>query len=364
MTELVCPACSTTFQASAQEPWRCACGHPLEFNREFLPANSTPPRVLDRDRGLWAFDPFLPVDRKVTLGEGWTPHVDAPGWDATFVLEYVSPTGSFKDRGAAITLSRAIELGVECVIEDSSGNAGAAIAAYAGRAGIDATVFVPANATEAKRRAIQRTGADIISVDGSRADVSEACRERADDSPAWYASHAWNPAFLAGTATFAFELAARRDWVVPDAIVLPVGHGTLFLGAYRGFRRLADAGWIDEIPRLLGVQAAGVAPIVRELHGSDSVAETHGRNDLADGVQIERPVRRDEIIEGVAATDGDVISVDTDTTRRALERLHGTGFAVEPTSALAPAALGAYRDQGAIGPDDDVVVPLTGSIAT
>lgn len=354
---LACPSCGRHYQAGPDEPWRCACGHALDFDRQVVPDGPAPePSALDRDRGLWAFDAFLPVERRVTLGEGWTPLVDAPDWGATFKLEFLFPTGSFKDRGAAVTLSRAAELGVDRVVEDSSGNAGAAIAAYAARAGIEAEVFVPADAKPGKLAAIERAGGGVVRVEGDRAAVAEACRARVDDGDAWYASHAWNPAFYAGTATFALELCAQRDWTAPDAVVLPLGHGTLVLGAYRGFAALVAASWIDSLPRLLCAQAAGHAPIADSLHGP-----TAGENQLADGIQIDAPARPDQLLDALDATDGDAIAVGEAAVRETLDDLRRGGFDVEPTSAAAPAALREYRERGVVDPADDVVVPLTGS---
>jgi threonine synthase len=362
--DLVCSECGRTYAPGSA--WRCACGTPLSFAERPVPAGG-PPESVDRDRGLWAFDSFLPVDRQVTLGEGWTPLVDAPQWDATVKLEYLFPTGSFKDRGAATTVSRAVELGVDRVVEDSSGNAGLAIATFAARAGITAEIFVPHDAKLGTVQAIARTGATVRRIEGSRQDVTDACIERVEGatgegehataSDAWYASHAWNPAFFAGTATFAYEVAAQRGWTPPDAIVTPLGHGTLFLGAYRGFEALQEAGWIESMPRLLGAQAAGVAPIASELHGSDSTE----RNDVADGIQIRRPARREQILEAIDATDGDAIAVSAAATEREHDRLARAGFHVEPTCATATAALEAYRERGVINAGDDVIVALTGS---
>jgi threonine synthase len=350
---LACPDCGRDYA----DRWRCECGQPLEFATRPLPDGPAPDAgELDSRRGLWAFEEFLPTDARVTLGEGTTPLVDAPAWDADFKLEYVFPTGSFKDRGATATLSRAVELGVDRVVEDSSGNAGAAIATYAARAGIDAEIYVPASAKESKLRAIERAGATTVGVEGSREDVTAACLEAVDRGEGWYASHAWNPAFLAGTATVAYEIAAARDWSVPDAVVTPLGHGTLFLGAYRGFRALAEAGWTDRTPHLLGAQAAGYAPIAARLHG-----ESTGENDLADGIRIRDPVREDEILAAIEATDGDAVAVEGEAVEGALDRLHRGGFYVEPTAAVGAAALEAYRERGALDADDDAVVALTGS---
>ena len=387
---LECPACGET----VGDRWRCRCGAPLRFADRPIPGGEPPsPAEFDTRAGLWAFEAFLPVGDdptdRVTLGEGMTPLVDADGaqrgstdaggdgrsdetrWNASFKLEYVFPTGSFKDRGATTTLTRATELGVDRVVEDSSGNAGAAIATYAARAGIDAEVYVPADAKPSKLRAIRRAGATPVRIEGSRTDVTDACvaalsigeSGESDKSggKAWYASHAWNPAFFEGTATVAYEIALQRGWDAPDAVVTPLGHGTLFLGAYWGFRRLRRAGWIDEIPRLYGAQAAGFAPVVRELHGGDAAGPDGASNDIADGIRIAEPVRIDGIREAIADTGGDANAVTEAATTRALDRLHADGFYTEPTCAVAPAALDELRTRGAIGDDEDVVVPLTGS---
>jgi len=358
-----CVDCGRAYPVQASTPYRCECGGAFGFVDPPLPARPPEIRPPDRDAGLWAFG-FLPVDRAVTLGEGWTPLVAAPDRDATYKLEGLFPTGSFKDRGAAVTLSQAATLGVSRVVEDSSGNAGAAIATYAARAGIDAEIFVPADAKAGKLAPIERSGATVRRIEGTRQDVTDACiatveaDHDGDQSGTWYASHAWQPSFLEGTATVAYEIATQRNWAVPDAVVTPLGHGTLFLGAYLGFQRLHEAGWVDDIPRLYGAQAAGAAPIVAEQHGDSAAA---GGNDLADGIQIQSPARQGEILDALAATGGDVVAVDRETTETEHRRLGRNGFHVEPTCAVAPAALDVLRDRGAIGPGDDVVVPLTGS---
>ncbi|WP_323191022.1 pyridoxal-phosphate dependent enzyme [Halostella sp. PRR32] len=376
-TDLHCRACGNEYDAGPDEPWRCDCGHALDFANEPLPEGSPPPfERLDTRRGLWTFFEFLPVSQQVSLGEGFTPLVDAPDWDAQFKLEYVFPSGSFKDRGATVTLSRAVELGVDTVIEDSSGNAGAAIATYAARAGLDAEIYVPADIKQSKLVAIQRAGARPVRVEGGREAVTEACLDAVRTGDGWYASHAWNPAFYAGTMTFALEVAAQREWTVPDAVVLPLGHGTLFLGAYRGFRALREAGITDDVPRLLGAQGTGYAPFAAELQDNRPEREEPGAeltaaldrddepeavNEIVDGIHIRDPARREQVEDAIRETDGDAIALGADAVEGTLDRLHRAGFYVEPTSAVAPAALGEYRREGVLDEDDDVVVPLTGS---
>ena len=352
-TTVSCSECGTEWE----DRWRCTCGKPLDFSTQPDPP-ATPPTfdVHAIDRGIWAFADFIPITPRVSLGEGFTGEVHAPAWDVTFKLEYVSPTGSFKDRGAAAVVSRALDCGATSIIEDSSGNAGAAIATYAAQAGIPAKIFVPASAKQAKRKAIERVGATLIPISGTRQDATEACIEAVKQGEGWYASHAWNPAFLAGTATFAYEIAAQRAWSVPDAVVLPLGHGTLFLGAYRGFKALYEAGWTQRLPRLLGAQASGWSPIADEFHETSSAS-----NSVADGIQIAEPVRKHHIFEAIEATNGDAIAITEEQTREALDRLHRKGFSVEATSPVAVAASGIYRERGVLSEDDDVVVALSGS---
>ena len=352
---LRCPTCGRTYE----DRWRCRCGEPLRFDERPLPTVSDPTEAdVEPRNGLWTFSEFLPVDRHVSLGEGYTPLTGAPGWDATFKLEYVFPTGSFKDRGATTVLSRAIDVGADRIIEDSSGNAGAAIATYAARADIPAEIYVPADVEEAKLRAIRRSGADIVRIEGTRADVTDACIDAVEADEGWYASHAWNPAFFAGTATMAYEIAHQRGWSAPEAVVMPLGHGTMFLGAYRGFERLLEAGWIDRLPKLLGAQATGYAPVASALHDDTTASD---RNEIADGIRIREPVQKTAILEAIEQSDGDAIAVSESETASELDRLHEAGFYTESTCAVAPAALRRYRDRGIVAPDDDVVVPLSGS---
>ncbi|PSP91377.1 threonine synthase [Halobacteriales archaeon QS_1_68_44] len=316
--DLRCPECGREYA----DRWRCACGSPLRF----------------ADRSL--------------------PDADAPADAGVDARAGLCPTGSFKDRGATTTLSRAVEVGADRVVEDSSGNAGAAIATYAARAGLPAEIYVPADVRESKVSAIRRAGANVVRVEGSRADVTDACIDAVEAGDGWYASHAWNPAFFAGAATMAHEIAAQRDWSVPDAVVMPLGHGTMLLGAYRGFRALRAAGWTDRMPRLLGAQAAGYAPIVAELHGEAAAA---GENSIADGIRIRDPVQMKSLLEAIDDTGGDAIALSSSAVSDELDRLHRAGFYTEPTCAVAPAALREYRDRGVVGPGEDVVVALSGS---
>lgn len=358
MVTMCCADCGRTYSDGADAPWRCECGHALDFATENEPPAKPGSTIVDSRPGLWTFANLLPIEPRVTLGEGMTPLVESDRWNASFKLEYVFPTGSFKDRGATAAISRALSHGVERVLEDSSGNAGQAIATYAARAGIKADIYIPATTKPAKRRAIERTGATVVPIDGTRTDVTAACIDAVESGAGWYASHAWDPAFYAGTSTMAYEIAYQRDWTAPDAVVLPVGHGTLLIGAYRGFRTLLRAGWIESMPSLIAGQAAGSAPIVEAIHGPEAAT---GSNAIADGIQIEEPARLAQVIDAIETTGGDAIAVDTPAVEKTLADLHEEGFYTEPTGAVGPAALEDLRERGALDPTADIVVPLTGS---
>lgn len=339
----VCPRCGRRFEAAADEPHRCPCGGPLE-----LDWSPTAP-ALDRPvSGLWDLAAALPPGPTVHLGAGGTPAVRAAAFDASFKLETCNPTGSFKDRGAATTLSRAAALGVESVREDSSGNAGRAIAAYAARAGLDARVFVPADAPSGTLAAIRATGAVVESVAGDREAVTAAC---VADGRGWYASHAWRPAFYAGTATLAYELVAERGGTAPDAVVLPVGHGTLLLGLHRGFRALERAGRLPSSPALYAVQLADGGSL---LTGSSPSV------DVATGIHVPRPARADALRGAIERTGGDVVGVEADAVRDCRDRLARAGFDVGSTAAAGVRGRESLRETGTLDATADVVVPLTG----
>ena len=200
----------------------------------------------------------------VTLGEGNTPAIRLPTVeralglsDVRGKLELANPTGSFKDRGASVMMSAMVEHGVVEVVEDSSGNAGAAVAAYAARAGIRAHVFVPASAPAAKLRQIEAYGARTHSIAGARDEVTEAAVKFCERNDLAYASHNLSPYFLEGTKAFAYEVADEP----PQHLVVPVGNGSLLIGAYRGFQEMIEAGRTYAIPRLHCVQPEAVMPI-------------------------------------------------------------------------------------------------------
>jgi len=238
-------------------------------------------------------------------------------------------------------MSKMKEWGVQKVVEDSSGNAGSAVAAYCARAGIECEIYVPQDTPSEKTVQIQAYGATLRKVKGSRERTAEVAMEAASKIP--YASHCWNPFFLHGTKTFAFEVWEQMDWKAPDVLVLPVGHGTLFLGAYTGFKELREAGMIKKIPRLVGVQSASCAPLYQALKkGWRETRPIEKKETAAEGIAIAEPVRGRQILETIQRTDGEILIVTEKEIRRALKEMGRKGHFIEPTSAATVAGLKKY----------------------
>jgi threonine synthase len=297
----------------------------------------------------------------VTLGEVTTPLVETEldGLRFHCKVEYLSPTGSFKDRGTAVLVSVLRALGVTEVVEDSSGNAGASLAAYTARAGIACRIFVPAHASTVKKAQIAAFGAQLVGVPGPRENAAQAVQQAAMEG-AYYASHYYSPFGLAGLRTVAYELWEQLGRRAPDNIVLPAGHGTLLLGIYRGFRDLKQSGLIPRLPRLFAVQARTCAPLYAAfIQGSTEPIPVEEGATMAEGVRISRPLRGREILAAVRETGGQVLAVSDGETLAARDALARRGLYVEPTSAVAIAALAHLRP--VISAGETTVVPLTGS---
>jgi len=315
----------------------------------------------------------LPSDvSPVSLGEGDTPLVPwqpAPPAGARWLkVESASPTGSFKDRGAAVLAAVARALGVSRIVCDSSGNMAASISAYAAAAGLACEVFVPAGTSPAKLAQARAYGATITEVAGDRELVALTAQRALDD--AFYGSHYWNPFFLEGTKTVAYEIVEALGGSVPDHVVVPVGHGTLWLGLLLGFEELAAAGITSALPRLHAVQAYGYAPIATAIrtdgashdseYPSESADEPPPVATLAEGIRITAPPRLSAIVAGLRRTDGCAVIVDDPSIEAARTMCARSGVWVEPTAAVAVAGEARLRALGVIGHEDTVVVTVTG----
>jgi threonine synthase len=358
---LRCQTCGTNHDPGLPI-WACPCGGLLDA---VMPAVFPWEAMQERPAGLWRYRAAMALPaaaRPVSLGEMRTPllAVEDAASRLHLKLDFLFPTGSFKDRGAAVMLTHVRNLGVTNVVEDSSGNAGAAVAAYAAAAGIAATIYVPASARPAKTAQITLYGARLVRVPGSRAATTESVQAEARRT--YYASHVWNPFFLEGTKTVAFEIWEQLGQRAPEWVITPVGHGTMLLGLYIGFDHLRRAGVIGRLPRIVGVQAANVAPLAAAAErGGTFLPEITTADTLADGIAIAQPVRWRQILAAITASDGKIVTVSEQEIRQATAAWAHRGILMEPTSASALAAYMQLCRSGSIDKSATVVVPVTGS---
>ncbi len=315
-------------------------------------------------RSLWRYAKALlvTVEDAVTLGEGWTPLVCGVlgGMPITMKLEFLMPTGSFKDRGMTVMISYLKSRGITHVLEDSSGNAGASLAAYAAAAGMRCRILVPESASYPKIAQIAASGADVLTIKGSRQDVADAALRYA--SEIFYASHNWQPMFIEGTKTLAYELWEQLGFRAPDNVVVPLGYGSNICGCERGFGELLRNGEIARMPRLFGVQAANCAPLYAAFTaGAEQLVPTEISATVAEGIASSRPTRVREVLRGVTHSAGSIVAVSEAEIVDALGALARQGLYVEPTSAAAAAGLRQLQQQGVITADQTTVLVLTGS---
>ena len=315
-------------------------------------------------RSVWRYAKALPVDAKdaVTLGEGWTPLI-CGALDSVPVamkLEFMMPTGSFKDRGMTVLISYLKSRGIKHVLEDSSGNAGASLAAYSAAADMRCRILVPETASYPKIAQMAATGADVVTIKGSRQDVADAALRYA--SEIFYASHNWQPFFIEGTKTLAYELWEQLGLKLPDNIVIPLGYGSNVCGCERGFAELKRRGEIDAMPRLYGVQAANCAPYYAAFKaGFEHLVPTEIATTVAEGIASSKPTRVREVLRAVRESGGSIVAVSEDEIVSALGALARQGIYVEPTSAAAAAGLRQLFKQCVITPEQTTVLILTGS---
>ncbi len=344
--------------------FRCACGgawEPRELE-SYLP-NLTDPNV----NSVWCYQKIMglsEVEKPLSLGAGQTPLISLPwdteGTEISFKLEYVSPTGSFKDRGTEVEANFLAAVGIRDVVEDSSGNAGASLAAYAARTGLHASIYAPDSASPAKLAQIEVYGADLRRIPGPRAEATRAALQAVAEG-AVYASHAYNPAYLLGQQTFAWECWEQLGGNTPDAVVIPVGQGGLLMGAWLGFQSLLKTGLIKHIPHLFAAQPELLAPIARAFNaGADEIEEIKpdGKS-LAEGLAIVKPVRGHRILQALRESGGAGLTVSEDEIRAAYHALARHGLFAEPSSAAAAAALPQVRQ--IVGEKARIIVALTGS---
>jgi len=341
--------------------FRCPhCGSPLDIKVD-LGFNQS--EIRSKDYSSWRYAKFFPYINEndiVTLGEGWTPLVKFTT-NLYFKLENQNPTGSFKDRGSTTLISaihRQVKKQGGYIAEDSSGNAGASIAAYAARAGLEAKIYVPENVSGPKINQIKSYGMPVMKVEGSRSQVAQEAQQ--PEKGKFYVGHIFHPLFRDGIRTLAYEIAEQLNWKSPERVYLPVSAGTILLGVINGFKHLANSGIIDTVPTIVACQTRQVSPFYHSIKKLDYKPPKKVTS-IADALVSTNPPLLDLMIKELQEIHGDVEVVDEHEILNAFTELAHKGFYVEPSSAVAYAAHQKQLESKRASGKDKTVVILTGS---
>ena len=354
-----------------------AAGAPLlaRYDLDRVRATVTREDIAGRAPTLWRYHEVLPVrdeDRVVSLGEGMTPLLPMPAYARRAGLnrllmkdESLVPTGTFKARGAAVGVSRAAELGVKGVAMPTNGNAGAAWALYAARAGMSSLIAMPQDAPPITMAECQIAGAELYRVDGLIGDAGRLVGAALGERPGYQeVSTLKEPYRLEGKKTMGYEIAEQLGWRMPDVILYPTGGGVGIIGIHKALLEMRELGWVDgEPPRLVAVQAAGCAPIVEAFEkGARESTPFPDARTAAFGITVPKPLGDFLVLEAIRATGGTAIAVTDEELLAAQAELAALeGAFVCPEGAACFAALEPLRASGRIGPGEEVVILNTGS---
>ena len=370
VTHLECSLTGETYPADTVHGLSRA-GKPLlvRYDLDGLGAAVSRDALAGRTEGLWRYREMLPVRRaenRISLGEVVTPLIDLPRLAAGAGRLIVKdegrlPTGSFKARGLALAVSMAREFGLRHLAMPTNGNAGAAMAAYASRAGLRSTVFCPDDTPEINVNEIALQGGDVWRVNGLINDCG-AIVGAGKEPVGWFdCSTLKEPYRIEGKKTMGLELAEQMGWTLPDVIFYPTGGGTGLIGMWKAFAELKAIGWLAEdapLPRMVAVQAAGCAPIVRAWEAGEEFAPLwEGAHTVAAGIRVPVAVGDFLIIRAVNESGGFAIAVDDDAILAAVEEVARTeGLMLCPEGAATFAAWRQALAEGRIGPDDTAVL--------
>lgn len=374
VTGFQCLECARTFRVEEIQYACPACGGNLDvlYDYEQIAARiSKTTLAADRNFTIWRYRPLLPMEDTSPvppLTVGWTPMYNAPRLADEFGVRQVlvkddgrNPTASFKDRPSALAVVKAQEVGATVATTASSGNAGAALAGMCASVGMKSVIFVPATTPAAKVAQLQIYGATVVLVEGSYEQACELCLA-ASERFGWYQrTTGYNPFTVEGKKTAAFEIAEQLNWQVPDRVIVGVGDGNIIGGLWKGFCDLQQLGWIDRIPKLTGVQAAGAAPLVAAVNGDGVIRPVDGKT-VADGINVGDPRDGTRALWAMRDSGGGAVAVSDEEIIAAIPRLaRATGVFAEPGAAAALAGFVKLRESGAIQSDEHVVLVITGS---
>ncbi|MFQ5742240.1 MAG: threonine synthase [Acidobacteriota bacterium] len=376
LVELACTRCGANYDTDKLQSL-CSCGGPLYAGYDLEAAASSwrcGKGLAGRPHSVWRYAEILPVRQpanRLTLGEGSTPLLEVPRTSQELGMrrllvkdEGLNPTGSFKARGLCVAVSRALELGVGSVAIPTAGNAGGALAAYAARGGLEATVYMPADAPQEFVDECRGLGAKVVKVPGLITDAGAAMAADAEREGFFTVATLKEPYRVEGKKTMGIELAEQLDWQLPDAIIYPTGGGTGLLGMWKAFDELEALGSIDSRrPRMISVQTEGCAPIVRAFaEGTETAEPWQNAATIASGLRVPSAVADREILRVLRQSDGDAISVSDAEILDYARRLGAEeGFYVAPEAAATIAAIPLLLSQGRLDADGTVVAFLTGS---
>ena len=354
-----CSACG--HHSSDLLDFKCtSCGMPLDIQLHF---DFEAKKIARKDFSVWRYRRFFPYVREaelVRLGEGWTPLVRFSK-DVNFKLESLNPTGSFKDRGSASLVSAVHKLIKKMrgyISEDSSGNAGASIAAYAARAGLRAKIYVPESVAGPKFNQIQFYGADVVRVHGSRSKVAEEAQK--SEPGKFYVGHILHPLFRDGIRSLAYEMAEQFGWKSPDLVYLPVSAGTLLLGVISGFKHLVDSNVIGSMPRIVACQTRQVSPLYHRFKNL-SYTPPEPITSVADALVSVDPPLLGLMVKNLKKVDGDAVMVDEEEIVEAFRELAAKGFYVEPSSSVAYAGYKKQVEKREVPLKSNAAIVLTGA---
>ena len=322
---------------------------------------------------MWRYAPVLPLEATdaVTLGEGWTPLLPAVRLAREFQAnsvwikdEGLNPTGSFKARGLSAAISMAHKLGLGKVAIPSAGNAAGALAAYAALAGLEAYIFMPSDVPQSNFIECQAAGARVTLVDGLISDCARIVAERKAREGWFELSTLQEPYRIEGKKTMGYEIAEQFDWHLPDAVLYPCGGGVGLIGMWKAFAEMEQLGWIDNRrPKMIAVQAAGCAPIVRAFEqGSDSAEPWSGAHTVASGLRVPKALGDFLILRALRESGGTAIAIsDEEMIDAALLLARREGLFAAPETGACVAALQRLLATGYLQASDKIVIFSTGS---
>ncbi len=355
----ICMECGMLVSTSITEP-KCECGG--LFSLDFIP----PPFSLDKiDKNSWnifRYREFMAIEgeswKEITLGEGMTPIINFDE-DLMLKMDYMMPTLSFKDRGAVVVISHCKELGVNAVVQDSSGNAGNSIAAYGGRANVSCEIFVPEGTSAKKISMIESHGAKVNVVSGTRDDCANTCRQKVYDEGIFYANHVFSPFFYEGTKTYIYEIYEQLGRI-PQNLFVPLGNGTLFIGMVKALEHLIDSQIIKKMPKLYAVQSENCDPFIKAFAKKSPLPiKGNIKPTLAEGIAVGEPMRGKEILEYIYKYDVELISIPEERIIQAQTILAEKGIFCELTTAATYAAYLAYTQKKE--KLSDTLIPICGA---